>query len=175
MPQTVEAPSCTKEFFDWAGALDHVPPDGSWSGARGAQTNDSVCLDWGFAAHDKYESSNRVKRVYKWHSEAAHPCKAVSKKSKLVERFSRLAIQWRQETRFLSSTEKKILHPAYQSIIAMGAPAVKFVLQDLKSSSGHWFWALQFMTGENPVPQDANMTQARESWLAWGRGKGLIL
>jgi hypothetical protein len=34
--------------------------------------------------------------------------------------FASLAERWRRETRFSSSLDEKVLHPAYQSIIAMG-------------------------------------------------------
>jgi hypothetical protein len=88
--------------------------------------------------------------------------------------FAALAERWRRETRFSSSLDEKILHPAYQSIIAMGKSAVPLVLSELELHHGHWFWALRFMTGEDPVPEGSNMAQAREAWLDWGRGKGLL-
>lgn len=88
--------------------------------------------------------------------------------------FAVLAEQWRRETRFSSSLDEKILHPAYQSIIAMGKSAVPLVLSELASHHGHWFWALRFMTGEDPVPEGSNIAQAREIWLEWGTRKGLL-
>jgi hypothetical protein len=88
--------------------------------------------------------------------------------------FAALAERWRRETRFSSSLDEKVLHPAYQSIIAMGRGAVPLVLSELESHHGHWFWALRFMTGEDPVPQGSNIAQAREAWLDWGRHKGLL-
>lgn len=88
--------------------------------------------------------------------------------------FAALAAQWRRETRFSSSLDEKILHPAYQSIIAMGKSAVPLVLSELESHHGHWFWALRFMSGEDPVPEGSNIAQAREAWLDWGRRKGLL-
>ena len=88
--------------------------------------------------------------------------------------FAVLAERWRRETRFSSSLDEKILHPAYQSIIATGKSAVPLVLSELESHHGHWFWALRFMTGEDPVPEGSNMAQARRAWLEWGRGKGLL-
>jgi hypothetical protein len=88
--------------------------------------------------------------------------------------FAALAALWRRETRFSSSLDEKVLHPAYQSIIAMGKSAVPLVLSELESHHCHWFWALRFMTGEDPVPEGSNIAQAREAWLDWGRGKGLL-
>jgi hypothetical protein len=92
----------------------------------------------------------------------------------LRDKFQKLADQWRRETRLLSASDEKILHPAYQSIIAMGWSAVPLVLQELQSRRGHWFWALRFMADVNPVPEGANIDQARSAWLAWGRQKGLL-
>jgi hypothetical protein len=93
---------------------------------------------------------------------------------KLRAEFTALATQWRNETKFLSSSDDKILHSAYQSIIAMGAAAVPLVLEELESRRGHWFWALRFMTKSDPVPEGANIEQAREAWLKWGRDKGYL-
>ena len=88
--------------------------------------------------------------------------------------FAALAERWRRETRFSSSLDEKILHTAYQSIIAMGKSAAPLVLLELESHHGHWFWALRFMTGEDPVPEGSNMAQARKVWLDWGREKGFL-
>ncbi len=88
--------------------------------------------------------------------------------------FEALAALWRRETRFSSSLDEKVLHPAYQSIIAMGANAVPLVLTELDLRCGHWFWALHFMTGADPVPEGSNVGEARQAWLKWGREKGLL-
>jgi hypothetical protein len=90
------------------------------------------------------------------------------------QRFSRLAERWRRETRFLSSADEKILHEAYQSIIAMGGEGVPFVLEELEKRRGHWFWALRFMAGVNPVPDGANIDGARDAWIVWGKANGYL-
>jgi hypothetical protein len=87
----------------------------------------------------------------------------------LPNEFRSCAEQWRNETGHLSSIERKALHPAYQRIIAMGRPAIPYVLREMQERGGHWFWALRFMGGESPVPEGATVPQAREAWLAWGR------
>ena len=93
---------------------------------------------------------------------------------KLRAEFNTLVTQWRNETKFLSSSDDKILHSAYQSIIAMGAAAVPLVLEELESRRGRWFWALHFMAKTDPVPEGANVDQAREAWLKWGRDNGYL-
>ncbi|HYA18128.1 MAG TPA: hypothetical protein VEF06_11710 [Bryobacteraceae bacterium] len=92
----------------------------------------------------------------------------------LRRRFEDLAAWWRRDTQFSSSLEEKVLHPAYQTIMTLGMAAVPLVLESLKQHRGHWFWALRFMTGADPVPEGANVNQARDAWLEWGRQKGLL-
>jgi hypothetical protein len=87
----------------------------------------------------------------------------------LAAKFNALADRWRRETRFSSSSEERVLHDAYQSIIAMGQQAVPLVLKELEKNGGHWFWALRFLTGVNPVPEGANIEAARKAWIEWGR------
>ncbi|HEX5726343.1 MAG TPA: hypothetical protein VFX98_12800 [Longimicrobiaceae bacterium] len=96
--------------------------------------------------------------------------------SELRERFARLAAQWREETDHLSSVTPMVLHPAYQRIIGMGPAAVPLILEDLARTSDHWFWALQAITGENPVaPADSGQVpRMAAAWLAWGRERGLL-
>jgi hypothetical protein len=95
---------------------------------------------------------------------------------KLRARFHRLAGQWRDETELLSSTTAKAMHPAYQQIIGLGPEALPLIFKELSERSGHWFWALRSITGEDPVPAaDAgNVRRIVEAWLEWGRAHGYI-
>jgi len=85
-----------------------------------------------------------------------------------------LAKEWREETGHLSSIERKAMHPAYQRIIALGRPAVPFVLKELDKHGGHWFWALGFMTGENPLKNGDTVEQAAAGWIGWGKRNGYL-
>ena len=64
----------------------------------------------------------------------------------------------------------------YQRTIGLGSMAVPLILAELRRETDHWFWALEAITGENPVPVDAagNVHAAAEAWLRWGRDKGLV-
>ncbi len=90
--------------------------------------------------------------------------------------FSSHAKKWQEDTAFLSSLEDIALHPSYQRIIGMGRDALPLIFKDLQKSPNHWFWALYFITGENPVPAAAegNMQAMAEAWLAWGKERGLV-
>lgn len=94
--------------------------------------------------------------------------------SQAEEQFQELAAKWRKETRHISSLTKIILHPAYQRIIGMGPVAIKFILQELEQKPHHWFWALESITGENPVQPEDDFDAAVRSWLRWGQERGLI-
>lgn len=92
------------------------------------------------------------------------------------ERFQTLRDDWKSRTRHLSNTGQISLVFSYQSIIGMGPAAVPLILAELEREPDHWFWALEAITGENPVrDEDAgNMQASSEAWLHWGRKNGLM-
>jgi hypothetical protein len=46
----------------------------------------------------------------------------------------------------------------------------------MQKQSGHWFWALVAITGENPVPLavQGHVTAMTDAWLKWSRENGWI-
>jgi len=74
----------------------------------------------------------------------------------------------------LSSITKKIKHPAYQEIIAMGEKVLPWILQELQREPSHWFSALSAIAKVDPVSADDNFEQAVEAWLNWGKSQGYI-
>ena len=135
--------------------------------------------EWHVKQKIQYDIEGRIGRVFKWmldkpDAHAIEERKKFSKTELLRPEFNHLLEQWRKDTRFSSSADEKILHPAYQSIIAMGRAAVPLMLEELENGRGHLFWALRYMAGENPCPESDNANDAREAWLAWGRHQGLI-
>jgi hypothetical protein len=87
-----------------------------------------------------------------------------------------LADRWTRETAALSSITEKATHPAYQQIIGIGPRAVPFLLRRLREDGGHWFWALESITRQDPVPAEnrGNMQAMAKAWLDWGRKRTLI-
>ena len=67
-------------------------------------------------------------------------------------RFISLKSEWERDTAHLSSITEISMHPAYQQIIGMGADILPFIFFDMHSKPNYWFWALQSISGENPVP-----------------------
>jgi hypothetical protein len=88
--------------------------------------------------------------------------------------FQELANQWRRETAHLSLAIKKVMHPAYQRIIGLGPAAVPLILSELQRRSGHWFWALKAIRGEDPAQPDDTISQAAQAWLQWGKERNYI-
>jgi hypothetical protein len=94
----------------------------------------------------------------------------------LRERFQRLATEWKEQSRYLSNSAQMAMLKPYQRIIGMGWPAVPFILEEMRREPDQWFWALEAITEENPVPAEALgkvrvMTQA---WIEWGIKQGLL-
>lgn len=88
--------------------------------------------------------------------------------------FDRRAKQWIEDTQFVSSVTRKVRHPAYQEIVAMGERAIRPILRDLEREPRMWGPALHAITGALPVlPADAGkVARVAEAWLAWGRDNG---
>jgi hypothetical protein len=92
------------------------------------------------------------------------------------KQFAEHARRWQQDTSASSSITDIALHPSYQRIIGMGQMALPLIFRELKKSLDHWFWALHYITEENPVPeeQQGDLEAMRARWLEWGRTHGYI-
>jgi len=90
------------------------------------------------------------------------------------EEFNMLANQWRNDTRHLSLISKKVMHQAYFRIMGMGPAVVPLLLEELRDRPAHWFTALKATTNVDPAPQGSSSSEARQAWLDWGRGRGLL-
>jgi hypothetical protein len=92
----------------------------------------------------------------------------------LGKKFGLLAERWYQETGMMSLMHQKAFYPAYQRIIGMGKDALPFIFRELKRKHGHWLWALNAITGEDPVRPGRNFAEAVDDWLEWGRANGYV-
>src|SRR5438067_9872776 len=92
------------------------------------------------------------------------------------ERFQRLAAEWKQRSRHMSNTAQMAMLRPYQQIIGMGREAVPLILEELQREPNQWFWALEAITAENPVPSEAagNVGLTAQAWIDWGRKQGLL-
>ena len=96
--------------------------------------------------------------------------------SSVRERFEQLAAEWKSQSRYLSNVTQMALLKSYQRIIGLGPAAVPLILEELQRTPDLWFWALEAITDENPVPGEAlgQVNSMTSAWLNWGRGRGLI-
>jgi hypothetical protein len=96
--------------------------------------------------------------------------------TELRERFEQLKDEWKAQSRYLSNTAQMAMLWPYQQIIGMGSAAVGLILAELHKETDHWFWALEAITGENPVPPEAagKVEQMAKAWIDWGRRKGFF-
>ena len=134
---------------------------------------------WGFIVRgfgaeniiDPYAQTNR------WFGKVERRSRARVSVGNIADTFKQLAIQWRNETKFLSSITDKALHPCYQRIIGLGPEALPIILMDLRDKGGHWFWALESIAGVNPVLPEhyGDIDKMTHDWIDWGKRKGYLI
>ena len=88
--------------------------------------------------------------------------------------FEVLAATWKMETVFVSSVTEKWSHPAYQSIIAMGKPAIPLIFEQIGDGERLWTQALLSITTENPAEATRTPEEAQQAWLKWGEVSGWL-
>lgn len=92
-------------------------------------------------------------------------------------KFQRLAAEWKRERGATSSITQMSICDSYQEIIGMGPTVVPLILAQLKAEGtepDQWFWALQVLTGADPVnPQDrGDFEKMSKSWIDWAATMG---
>jgi hypothetical protein len=93
------------------------------------------------------------------------------------EWFKALAEEWHRETAAHSSMTIRQRHSAYRKMVNLGPVIVPMLLQALQEMPDFWFPLLREITKENPVKPDerGDYKKMSDAWLAWGRGRGLII
>ena len=95
-----------------------------------------------------------------------------------LRQFLLLAEQWYEERGVTSSFSKMTSCPSYLRIIGMGPKAVPLIISQLKREGrnpDHWFVALQAITGEDPIREEArgNTVSMAQAWLDWAEKNGV--
>ena len=101
----------------------------------------------------------------------------LSSMTDVTARFARLSAEWKEQSRYLSNTAQMAILKPYQRIIGMGLPAVPLILAELQREPDQWFWALEAITDENPVPPESagRVQQMAQAWIDWGKQHGLVV
>lgn len=98
--------------------------------------------------------------------------------SKLEAEFNERADRWEKETAVHSSPGSTYLHKDYISIMAKGAEnkaaIVPLILKRLPNAGTDWFFALQYIAGENPAKDATDYPNAIKAWRNWAKQNGLI-
>jgi len=90
-------------------------------------------------------------------------------KQQLSKKFDLYSGIWKTETMFSSNSSEITNNSAYRSIIGLGKDIIPFIIQDLKQSENHWFYALELLTGENPIKNEHRgiINLMKSDWLNW--------
>lgn len=96
------------------------------------------------------------------------------------EQFRSLAEQWARETGGWSNPHKRLRHPAYRAIVALGWQVVPCLLAELAATDDPDLWgpALHEITGEqiSLSPEDTGRLDAvARAWLALAESRGWVL
>lgn len=138
----------------------------------------SIQATWLLVNKVRIESATHDRNHSVWQQKLAEARKNVMAKEPhtLAAQFRELATKWKDDTKLTSSLTEVVLNPSYQRIIGLGPMVIPFVLQDLQDNGGHWFWALEALSGVNPVNEEdaGRVKKMTQVWLEWGRGKDFI-
>jgi hypothetical protein len=117
------------------------------------------------------DATRIIREMWEWPSVSSV---AEGEKS-LEEQFHEQADKWQQETQHLSSPSQRMLHPSYQAIMGMARDkpdeVVNLMLRDMQQNRREWFWALSYLTHENPIERKnaGSLDKMIEAWVRWGQ------
>lgn len=74
---------------------------------------------------------------------------------------------WQQKSQFMSSVTDIVLIPEYQKIIGLGRPALPLIIDELRHSVDHWFWALTAIAGADYAEGATTLSEASDRWIEW--------
>lgn len=98
------------------------------------------------------------------------------KKELIKIQFEKLKKDWENLTAFYSSISEIVDNNPYRSIIGMGRDVLPFIIEDLSKTQNHWFYALNKITGKNPIPENhaGNIELMTKDWLNWANENTVI-
>lgn len=99
----------------------------------------------------------------------------LSRQSLCLEFYS-LYLEWKNETKLLSSVDDVCSHPAYQRIIGMGVGVLPFIFSEMQREPNHWFWALKAISGADPINPEHRgiISKMTNDWLDWAKVNGYV-
>jgi hypothetical protein len=95
--------------------------------------------------------------------------------AELEREFNELKEKWHTETAHLSNLNAKHLHPAHLKILTFGKAVLPLIFKDMLVDHGHWFLALEILTGHKLQLDAGCKTEAhRLAWIAWAKEQGFL-
>jgi hypothetical protein len=90
-------------------------------------------------------------------------------------RFQALAANWREATKYVSSTTQMVANHDYLKIVSMGQQVVPSILRSLEREADHWAPALAAITGADPTTEKerGDVRATANAWLGWARERGI--
>jgi len=87
------------------------------------------------------------------------------------KQFIHLKNKWKDEVSFLSDSSKIESNKAYKEIISFGPIAVPWIIHELKKRNDHWFYALEKITGVNPIKATnrGKVQEMKMDWIEWAK------
>lgn len=78
---------------------------------------------------------------------------------------------WLQDSALDSLPHQMKSHESYQSMVALGDRAIPIIAAKLRQEPSFLFLALEDITGEDPVPEEAqgDLRATVDAWLSWLR------
>ena len=94
-------------------------------------------------------------------------------KHQVKKKFEYLSGIWKAETMFSSSISEIVNNSSYRAIINLGEDALPLIIDDLKKTDTHWFYALESITGENPIKKEHRgvIPMMKVDWIEWATQK----
>lgn len=111
---------------------------------------------------------------------ATETATAVEAQESLEARFREQADKWALETAHLSSPTQRSSHPSYLAILGMAREdneeIIRLMLRDLRDNRRLWFWALSYLTKENPIMREdaGKLDRMIKAWVEWGKQRGKL-
>lgn len=113
---------------------------------------------------EEFEQTAQIRMAY---FTALVPSAAISK-------FVRLRKEWRKASRHLSRMKDIVALRPYAEIMAMGPRVVPLLIAELERSPDWWFYALELITGQNPVTDEhrGDLDGMAKDWIRWWNEDG---
>jgi hypothetical protein len=125
------------------------------------------------------DETGTLKRAERAFAAALSAARAPITTFSIADRFREHSETWQRETMHMSSPTQRMEHPSYQAILGLARDnkdeVVRLLIRDMTEHGREWFWALSYLTGENPINRkDAgNLDKMIASWHRWAKERKL--